>query len=127
MKKEETEIMEAKFKAKTQIILENGASRDFNGCRMTIEADSIMVVQKNQVEKLVFVDIKDNAKKQQYVEQHTCGAYIASICQMEATFDYSIAAQSKKPSNEDIALFNKRKQWQLDHKLRGLRFKTINL
>ncbi len=44
MKKEEIEIMEAKFKAKTQIILETGASGDFNGCCMTIEAEFIMVV-----------------------------------------------------------------------------------
>ena len=47
MKIEETEIVEAKFKAKTRTILETGASRDFNGYRMTIEAESIMVVQKN--------------------------------------------------------------------------------
>ena len=44
MKKKETEIMEAKFKAKTQTILETGVSRDFNDCRITIEAKSIMVV-----------------------------------------------------------------------------------
>ena len=127
MKKEETEIVEAKFKAKTRIILEIGVSEDFNGCRMTIEAESIMVVQKNQVEKLVLVDIKDNAKKQQYVEQRAHRAYIASICQPEAAFDYSIAAQSKKLSNENIALFNKRIQWQLDHKLHGFCFKAIDL
>lgn len=66
-----------------------------------------MVIQKNQAKKLVFVDIKDNTKKQQYMKQHTRGAYIASICQLEATFDYSIAAQSKKLSNKDIALFKK--------------------
>ena len=47
MKKEETEIIEAKLKAKNRTILETGASGDFNGCRMTIEADFIMVVQKN--------------------------------------------------------------------------------
>ena len=107
MKKEENEIMKAKFKAKTQTILEIGALKDFNGCHMTIEADSIMVLQKNQAEKLVFIDIKDNAKKQQYVEERTCRAYIALICKPEAIFDYLIAAQSKKPSNKDIALLNK--------------------
>ena len=68
IKKVETEIIEAKFKSKTQTILEIDASRDFNGCRMTIKAESIIIVQKNQVEKLVLVDIKDNAKKQQYVK-----------------------------------------------------------
>ena len=56
--------MEAKFKAKTQKFLENGISKDFNGCYMTIKAEFFMVMQKNQEEKLVFVDIKDNAKKQ---------------------------------------------------------------
>ena len=30
---------------------------------MTIKAESIMVMKKNQAEKLVLVDIKDNAKK----------------------------------------------------------------
>ena len=64
MKKEETVIMEVKFKAKTRTILEIGVSGDFNDCYMTIKAESIMVVQKNQAEKLVLVDIKDNAKKQ---------------------------------------------------------------
>ena len=88
--------------------METGASGDFNGCQITIEAESIMVIQKNQVEKLVFVDIKDNAKKQQYVEQRAGRAYIASICQIKAKFDYSIAANSKELSNKDIASLNKR-------------------
>lgn len=63
IKKEETEIMEAEFKAKTETILETNISRDFDSCHITIEVGSIMVVRKNQAEKLVFVDIKDNAKK----------------------------------------------------------------
>ncbi len=48
MKKKEKEILEAKFKAKTQRMLETGVSGDFNACRMTIEAESIIGVQKNQ-------------------------------------------------------------------------------
>ncbi len=64
IRKEEKEIIEAKFKAKNRTILETGVSGDFNGCRMTIGAESIMVVQKNQAEKLVLVDVKDNARKQ---------------------------------------------------------------
>lgn len=63
MKKEETEIIEAKFKAKTQITLETGVQRNLNGSHMTIKAKSTMLVQKNQVEKFVLIDIKDNAKK----------------------------------------------------------------
>ena len=44
MKKKETEIMEAKFKAKTRTILEIGALGDFNGYRMTIEVEYIIIV-----------------------------------------------------------------------------------
>ena len=127
MKKEETKIIKANFKAKTQTILQTGTARDFNGCRMTIQNESIMVVQKNQAKKSVLIDIKNNAKKQQYMEQRTRGAYIALICQPEATFDYSIAAQSKKPCNENIVFLNKREQWQLEYKLRGLYFQAIDL
>ena len=61
------------------------------------------------------------------MEQRARGAYIASICQLKATYDYSIAAQSKKQSNENIALFKKQIQWQLKHKLCGLCFKAIDL
>ena len=88
IKKEKIEIIEAKFKAKTRTILEISVSENFNGCQMTIKAESIIVIQKNQVKKLVLINIKDNAKKQQYMEQRAHGAYIASICQPEATFDY---------------------------------------
>ncbi len=68
MKKEEKEIIKAKFKAKNQTILESGISGNYNGCHMTIGAKFIIVVQKNQAEKLVLVDIKDNTKKQHYIE-----------------------------------------------------------
>ncbi len=64
IKKEETKIIEAKFKAKSQTILETNTSGDFYNCCMTIEAESIIVVQKNQVKKLILINIKDNAKKQ---------------------------------------------------------------
>ena len=127
MKKEEKEIINAKFKVKNQTMLETGISGDFNSCRITIEAKSIMIVHKNQTEKLVLVDVKDNAKKQQYVKQCTCSIYIASICSLKTTCDYSITAQSKESSNDNIALLNKWIQWQLDNKMRGLCFKVIDL
>lgn len=63
MKKEETEITKVKFKAKTRTMLETGISKDFNSCHILIEAKSIMVILKNQVEKLVLIDVKDNIKK----------------------------------------------------------------
>lgn len=63
MNKKEAEIIKAKFKAKLQIIWEISALGDFNSCCMTIKAKLIIVMQKNQAKKLVFVDIKNNAKK----------------------------------------------------------------
>lgn len=78
--KEETENIEVKFKAKTQTMLKTSIFRDFNSCYKIIETKSIMVVQKNQVEMLVLVNIKDNAKKQQYVKQDAHSVYFTSIC-----------------------------------------------
>lgn len=61
------------------------------------------------------------------MEQRTCNAYIISICQPEAIFNYSNANQSKVPSNDNISFINKQIQWQLDNKLRGSCFKAIEL
>lgn len=44
IKKEVKEIIKAKFKAKNRTMFETGISKDFNGCYMTIEAESIMVI-----------------------------------------------------------------------------------
>ena len=63
---------------------------------MTIKAEFIMIVQKNQAEKLVLTDTKNNTKKQQYIKHCIRRAYIVSICQPKATFNYLIAAQFKK-------------------------------
>lgn len=127
MKRKEKGTIEAKFKAKNRIILETGISGHFNDCRMRIETESIIVLQKNQPEKLVLFHVKDDAKKQQYEKQRACGACIGSIWPPEATFDYSIPAQSKEPSDENIAIINKRIQQQFNNKLCGLRFKAIDI
>lgn len=46
IKKEETKIIEAKFKAKSQTILETNTSGDFYNCCMTIEADLLWLYRK---------------------------------------------------------------------------------
>lgn len=46
---------------------------------MTIGAKSSIIMQKNQAKKLVFIDIKDSIKKQQYVKQYTYRAYIILV------------------------------------------------
>ncbi|XP_044720096.1 polyprotein [Hirsutella rhossiliensis] len=54
--------------------------------------------------------------------QNARAAYIASICQPEATFDYSVAAQVQQPEAPDYKTLNKRIQWQTDNLQRGLRY-----
>ena len=64
--------------------------------------------------------------KEQYVAQRARGAYLASICQPEASFDLSYAAQSTKLSSDDIAALNKRLQWQIDNQSRGLKYVKLD-
>lgn len=64
--------------------------------------------------------------KEQYIAQRARGAYVASICQLEAAYDLSRAAQSTDPTSEDIAALNKRLQWQLDNPGRGLKFARLD-
>jgi len=128
MAREEEELQKAKFKAKPRKNLVDGTSGDFNGCHITIEKDAVTVVQKGQAEKLTLVDLNANDRAQQYVEQRARGAYIASICQPEAVFDYSVAAQiQQQQSDEDIKKLNQRLEWQINNKLRGLRFISLDL
>lgn len=58
-----TKIIKAKFKAKTRIISKTGKFEDLNDCCIIIKVESIILIKKNQTDKLVFVDIKDNVKK----------------------------------------------------------------
>ena len=62
IKNEEKKIVKAKFKAKNQTIIEINISRDFNSCYIIIKAESIMVVQKNQIAKFVLINVKNNPK-----------------------------------------------------------------
>lgn len=77
--KEETEIIKAKFKAKSQIILKTRISETFNSYYMIIKDKTIIIIQKNQGNKLLIVNIEDDIKKQWYIEYRPCGAYITSI------------------------------------------------
>ncbi len=46
--------------------------------------------------------------KEQYIAQRAQGAYIASVCQPEAAFDLSFAAQVINPIIDDAKALNKR-------------------
>ncbi len=69
---------------------------------------------------------KKLSPKEQYLAQRARGAYIASVCQPEASFDLSRVAQTVEFPPDDIALLNKRLQWQITNKSEGLRYVKLN-
>jgi len=64
--------------------------------------------------------------KDQYAAQRARGAYIASTCQPEASFDLSFAAQVTSPEKSDVTALNKRIQWQIDNQARGLKLVKLD-
>lgn len=99
----------------------------FNGGIVQTNGTEITIKPKNQGDKIQLID-SNIAFKDLYVAQRARGAYIATICQLEATFDLSFAAQiSQNPSEEDVRLLNKRLEWQMMNKNKGLRFIKLGL
>lgn len=142
-KKEETELKRAGFAAKDRDVLTVDKPMKFNGGLITLlENGSITLTQEKQSENLALVrnepadmtsskgEIRKNVSpKEQYVAQRARGAYIATVCQPEASFDYSFAAQSYVPGKETeaVKLLNERIQWQLENPERGLTFVPLKM
>ena len=124
---EEDQIQIAKITAKPKRELKSNQELQFNGCKIQKDGDQIYVRQKGQSQKLRTVIASDNDPKQQYVEQRARGAYIASTCQPEATFDLSVAAQCQQPNQSDIEALNKRIKWQIENHDRGLRYVPFDI
>lgn len=81
-----------------------------------------LLVDMSEGEKL---EVADN--KQSYIQQRARGAYIATICQPEASFDLAAAAQASEPTREEIARLNERIIWQKENVTRGLNFIPLDL
>lgn len=124
---EEKKLEKAQFRSKPKTVLTPDTELDFNGCTLTMKGNSINLKQKGQGGKICLVDIKAPNRAQQYMEQRARGAYIASTCQPETSFDLSVAAQAQQPSDEDIRTLNKRLKWQMENLDRGLRYISIDL
>jgi hypothetical protein len=138
-KSEETKLREANFLAKEREELTRTTPIKFNGGHIKQEKDSIILTQERQCQNLKLVTTKVTdltssrgeirkavAPKDQYVAQRARGAYIATVCQPEAAFDLSSAAQVINPSEEHAKQLNKRLQWQIDNPSRGLRFVQLD-
>jgi hypothetical protein len=120
---EEEELQKAAFAAKPKEVLTMEKPLTFNGCRISLNAEGgIMMTQKGQASKLQIP-----TTNQEYIEQRARGAYLASICQPEAAFDLSVAAQQKEPSSDAFKRLGRRIQWQIDNPDRGLKYIPFDL
>ena len=132
---EEDAIRSAKIMTKDREHLTSAHSLKFNGAQIKLDSNEIVLTKESHVGGILPVTdhVADSTSsrgitrkklspKEQYLAQRARGAYIASVCQPEASFDLSRAAQTVEFSADDIALLNKRLQWQITNKSRGLRY-----
>jgi hypothetical protein len=127
IEKEDIELQQAGIKAKPAQIIRSGDEASFNGCLIKMEDDFLIMQQKGQAERLEQITTKSQSREQEYVAQRARGAYIASICQPEAAFDYSVAAQAGQPMDDDYERLNKRIAWQVENADRGLVYRSLDL
>jgi hypothetical protein len=125
---EEAALQKANFRAKPKDRLSKDVPLEFNGCTLTLRGNDILLTQKGQGAKIEVIDLKAADRAQKYMEQRARGAYIASICQPEASFDLSAAAQvQQQPADSDYQKLNRRLQWQIENLQRGLNYVPLDL
>jgi len=124
---EEKEILKAGLKSKPREVLIEESPLNFNGGILSKDGTTLRLRQKGQSGKLSMVDISSTTFKQEYREQRARGVYLATLCQPEASFDHSIAAQHQDPNTDEAKALNRRLAWQIEHLNRGLNFVPINL
>jgi hypothetical protein len=125
---EEVKLKEAGFLAKEREKLTPTTPIKFNGGQIKLEDGVIVLTQERQCQNLKLVALKEInitssrgevrqavTPKDQYVAQRARGAYIATVCQPEASFDLSFAAQVINPKEDDAKKLNKGLQWQIDN------------
>jgi hypothetical protein len=136
---EQAELDKAKFMAKEREQLMAETPLKFNGGLIHLVADGITLTQERQCKNLSTIStkaaistgsrgtIRTLTPKDQYVAQRARGAYVASVCQPEASFDLSFAAQVINPAEEDARALNKRLDWQIKNPGRGLKFVKLDV
>ena len=135
------ELQKAKFLAKDREQLTVNTPLKFNGSVIHLLLnDTITLTQEKQCLYLSIISTKATnstssrgnirpalSLQDQYVAQRARGAYIASVCQPEASFDLSFAAQVINPIEDDAKLLNKRLAWQLQNPNGGLKFVKLDI
>ncbi|KHJ30532.1 hypothetical protein EV44_g3546 [Erysiphe necator] len=125
---EQDEIIKSQIVTKPVDKLMSNKNLTFNGGIINLGENSIILSPKNQGEKIKIVDMNKLNFRNEFIAQRARGAYIATLCQPEASFDLSFAAQTcQDPSDEDVKYLNKRLKWQIENKHRGLNYIKVNL
>jgi hypothetical protein len=68
----------------------------------------VVLWQKRQGDKLKQVDARKPTYGQDYIEQWARGAYIATVCQPEASFNLLIIAQHQDLKPDNVLVLNRR-------------------
>ena len=129
IERENDELHKAKLIAKPAEKLTSTTPLLFNGCKLTINENGsrISLQQKGQGKRLELIDPHSKTCEHAYIEQRARGAYLGTICQPEAVFDLSTAAQYQHPDTAQIRALNKRLKWQIDNQSRGLDYIPLDL
>jgi hypothetical protein len=111
----------------------------FNSGLIQLVSNGITLTQEQQCKNLSLISTKLATStgsrgatrtltlKDQYIAQCARGAYIASVCQPEASFNLSFAAQVINPSEGDAKHLNKCLNWQIKNPDRGLKFVKLDI
>jgi hypothetical protein len=137
---EQSELHKARFMAKEREQLTAKTPLKFNGGLIQLVPDGITLTQERQCKNLNRVGTKTATStssrgavrtsltpKDQYIAQRARGAYIALVCQPEASFDLSFAAQVINPNEDDTKALNKRLDWQINNPSRGLKYVKLDV
>ncbi len=116
-------IIDAKIMIKSRNNLESNSSLKFNDTIIERQENDIYLKQIFQFDHLQLIKDIDIAiinfrnkirfaliSKKHYVAQRARDAYVASICQLETSFDLSFVVQSIEISSKNITTLNKRLQ-----------------
>jgi hypothetical protein len=138
---EDRKIKEAGIECKERTELTVDKPMRFNGAVITQHKNGcVSLTQERQCKNLSTVTTTRTDKtssrgivregldmKEQYRAQRALGAYVASMCQPEASCALSQSAQVKEPTEQDAKTLNKTLQWQSDNPTRGLKFVPLDL
>ncbi len=135
----EKAIINAKIMTKSRDNLDSNFSLKFNDTIIERQENDIYLRQISQSDhfqliqhiNIVITSFRDKIRlalisKEQCVTQKARDAYVAFICQFETLFDLSLAAQSIEISSKNIAILNKRLQWQIDNHIKEFKYVSLD-